>query len=174
MLISIIFFYSHTTKNSGINISSSSSSSQPNVTAQIQPSAPPADNIDAPSSSHQRSMNNEVWLEPVVEALATQLAIDASHFHGRLSAASALIIIFQVCSTWREMSRSDLLWQRLTRHIWCRTYRLRDMWQLEYIYWHRTTRNFRTGRHALVVPQYDPGDPHQTLICRCLTLSSFA
>jgi len=77
----------------------------------------------------------------------------------------------QVCSTWREVSRSDLLWQRLTRRIWRRTYRLRDTWQLEYIYWHRTARNFTTGRHALVVPQYDPGDHHQTLICRCLTLS---
>lgn len=72
----------------------------------------------------------------------------------------------QVCSTWREVSRSDMLWQRLTRRIWRRTYRLRDTWHLEYIYWHRTARNFSTGRHALVVPHLDTA-----LICRCLTLS---
>lgn len=77
----------------------------------------------------------------------------------------------QVCSTWREVSRSNLLWEELTRRIWRRTYQLRDTWHLEYIYWHRTARNFSTGTHALVVPQYDPGDHHQTLICRCLTLS---
>lgn len=81
----------------------------------------------------------------------------------------------QVCSTWREVSRSDLLWQRLTRRIWRRTYRLRDTWQLEYIYWHRTARNFSTGRHAFVVPHFDPSavaaDHSPALICRCLTLS---
>lgn len=165
--------------------SSSSSSSQPSSPSitpyDVASSSNVAADIPGPSTSHQpeppsssssrqRAMN-EVWLEPVVEALATQVAIDASHYHGRLAAASALAIIFQVCSTWREVSRSDLLWQRLTRRIWRRTYRLRDTWQLEYIYWHRTARNFTTGRHALVVPQYDPGDHHQNLICRCLTLS---
>lgn len=81
----------------------------------------------------------------------------------------------QVCSTWREVSRSDLLWQRLTRRIWRRTYRLRDTWQLEYVFWHRTARNFSMGNYSLVVPPFSPplaGDHHpQALICRYLTLS---
>jgi hypothetical protein len=95
--------------------SSSSSSSSPSSSHQ-QPSITPSNVVDIPgpsntnnnnnddefeapssssSSSRQRAMN-EVWLEPVVEALATQVAIDSSHYHGRLSAASALAIIFQV------------------------------------------------------------------------------
>ncbi|KAJ1415549.1 WD40/YVTN repeat-like-containing domain superfamily [Sesbania bispinosa] len=120
---------------------------------------------------------NEVWPEPVVELLATHVAIHAAHYHGPLAAASALAIVFQVCSTWREVSRSELLWQRLTRQIWRVTHRLRDTWHLEYIFWHRTARNFSTGRHSFVVPDFDPsdtrGDHHHlpTLICRCLTLS---
>lgn len=89
--------------------SSSSSSSQPsststpydaaNVGADV-PGPSTRRNIgefEAPSSSRQRAMN-EVWPEPVVEALATQVAIDAAHYHGRLAAASALAIIFQVTS----------------------------------------------------------------------------
>jgi hypothetical protein len=97
--------------------SSSSSSSSPSSSSHQQPSSSiitPSNVVDIPgpsnnnnnnddefeapsssSSSRQRAMN-EVWLEPVVEALATQVAIDASHYHGRLSAASALAIIFQV------------------------------------------------------------------------------
>ncbi|KAG4952835.1 hypothetical protein JHK87_038429 [Glycine soja] len=125
------------------------------------------------SSQRQRAMN-EVLPEPFLEALATQLALDAANYNGRLSAASALAILFQVCSTWREVSRSDLLWQRLTRRIWRRTYRLRATWQLEYMYWHRTARNFSTGRHRFFDPPvFDPSDHHllQNLLCRCLALS---
>ncbi|GAU43688.1 hypothetical protein TSUD_254170 [Trifolium subterraneum] len=94
-------------------MSSSSSSSSPSSSSHQQPSSSiitpsnvvdipgPSntnnndDEFEAPSSSRQRAMN-EVWLEPVVEALATQVAIDSSHYHGRLSAASALAIIFQI------------------------------------------------------------------------------
>ncbi|XP_020223356.1 transcriptional regulator STERILE APETALA [Cajanus cajan] len=123
-----------------------------------------------PSSSRQRAMN-EVLPEPILEALATQVAVDAAQNNGRLSAASALAILFQVCSTWREVSRSDLLWQRLTRRIWRRSYRLRATWQLEFIYWHRTARNFATGNLSSNVPQFDPAEQHQSLICRCLALS---
>jgi len=78
----------------------------------------------------------------------------------------------QVCSTWREVSRSDLLWQRLTRRIWRRTYQLRATWQLEYMYWHRTARNFSTGRHRFFDQAvFDPSDHHHHLLCRCLALS---
>ncbi|CAL0317421.1 unnamed protein product [Lupinus luteus] len=126
-----------------------------------------------PSSSRQRVMN-EALPEPVVELLAHQVAIDAAHDNGRLAAASALAIIFQVCCTWREVSRSDHLWQRLTRQIWRRTHRLRATWHQEFIYWHRTARSFTTGRHSFTIPHFDPsggGDHRQTLICRCLALS---
>ncbi|KAK7320284.1 hypothetical protein VNO77_29618 [Canavalia gladiata] len=126
--------------------------------------------FEGPSSSRQRAMN-EALPEPILETLATQVATDAAHYNGRLSAASALSILFQVCSTWREVSRSDLLWQRLTRRIWRRTNRLRATWHLEFIYWHRTARNFATGTHTFIIPHFNPSDHHQSLICRCLTLS---
>lgn len=49
------------------------------------------------SSQRQRAMN-EVLPEPLLEALATQLALDAANYNGRLSAASALAILFQVAT----------------------------------------------------------------------------
>jgi hypothetical protein len=53
--------------------------------------------FEGPSSSRRRAVN-EVWPEPFVEALAAQVAIDASHSIGRLAAAPALANVFQVCS----------------------------------------------------------------------------
>ncbi|CAJ1971565.1 unnamed protein product [Sphenostylis stenocarpa] len=80
-------------------------------------------------------------------------------------------LCMQVCSTWREVSRSDLLWEHLTRRIWRRTYRLRDTWHMEFIHWHRTARNFETGRVSFSNPHFDLSETHQNLICRCLTIS---
>ena len=85
----------------------------------------------------------------------------------------------QVCSTWRTLSRSDHLWRRLTRSIWRRPNRLCDTWHEEFIYWHRTARNFSLGRYSYAIPHFDPsvppggggGDHHQTLLCRCLALA---
>ncbi|EEF32167.1 Transcriptional regulator STERILE APETALA, putative [Ricinus communis] len=119
---------------------------------------------------------NEVWPEPFLEALAAQVAIDASRFVGRLAAAQALANVFQVCSTWRAVSRSDLLWHRLTRRIWNRTTLIQDTWREEYIYRHRTARNFRTRTSSHFTLQFDPADfddPNDpdALICRCLALS---
>lgn len=51
------------------------------------------------SSSRRRRRgvgNNGVWPEPFLEALATQMAIDASRSIGRLVAAQALSNLFQV------------------------------------------------------------------------------
>jgi len=109
--------------------SSSSSSSQPS-SASITPydvasSSNVVPDIPGPSTSHQseapsssssrqRAMN-EVWLEPVVEALATQVAIDASHYHGRLAAASALAIIFQV--TFSSSSFYFIFLNQLTKFV---------------------------------------------------------
>ncbi|TKY57466.1 Transcriptional regulator STERILE APETALA [Spatholobus suberectus] len=157
---------------SSTSSSSSSSTSTPYdpVGADIPgPSTRRAGQFEGPSSSRQRAMY-EVLPEPFLEALATQVAVDAANYNGRVAAASALATLFQVCSTWREVSRSDLLWERLTRRIWRRTYRLRATWQLEFIYWHRTARNFATGRHSFFMPQFDPSE-QQGLMCRCLTLS---
>ncbi|KAL6957471.1 hypothetical protein U1Q18_001055 [Sarracenia purpurea var. burkii] len=50
--------------------------------------------FDEPSSSRRRS-DNGVWPEPFVEALASQVAIDASRSVGRLAAAPALFNLFQ-------------------------------------------------------------------------------
>ncbi|XP_019251456.1 PREDICTED: transcriptional regulator STERILE APETALA-like isoform X2 [Nicotiana attenuata] len=97
-----------------------------------------------PSSSRtRRGGGNGVWPEPFLEALASQIAIDASLSTGRLAAAQAISGLFQVCSTWRAVSRSDLLWQNLTLEIWNRRHLLRQTWHDEYVYWHQTSNNFR-------------------------------
>ncbi|KAK2648254.1 hypothetical protein Ddye_015743 [Dipteronia dyeriana] len=127
---------------------------------------------EGPSSSRRRAAN-EVWPEPFLEALATQVAIDAARSSGRLAAAAALANVFQVCSTWRAVSRSDLLWHRLTRLIWRRTHLLHATWRHEFMYRHRTALNFRTGRYSYYTLHFDPSDVESPdgLMCRCLTLS---
>ncbi|GKV18316.1 hypothetical protein SLEP1_g28714 [Rubroshorea leprosula] len=129
--------------------------------------------FEGPSSSRHRRENNEVWPEPVVEALAAHVAIDAFHSLGRLAAAVALANVFQVCSTWRAVSRSDLLWNRLTRIIWGRSQLTRATWRDEYIFRHRTALNFRNGRSLHSTLHFDPSDVDSPvgLFCRCLTLS---
>ncbi|CAN6571438.1 unnamed protein product [Malus baccata var. baccata] len=128
--------------------------------------------FQGPSSSRRRAVN-EVWPEPFVEALAAQVATEASRAVGRLAAAPALANVFQVCSTWRAVSRSNLLWHRLTRRIWGRTILIRDTWRDEYIYWHRTATNFQTGTSAHTTLHFDLSDVEDPdgLTCRCLTLS---
>lgn len=52
---------------------------------------------EGPSSSRsRRRAGNDVWPEPFVEDLAMLVAIDASRSVGRLAAAQALTLIFQV------------------------------------------------------------------------------
>ncbi|KDP29922.1 hypothetical protein JCGZ_18491 [Jatropha curcas] len=136
-----------------------------------------AGEYEGPSRTRPRAIN-EVWPEPFVEALAAQVAIDASRILGRLAAAQALANVFQVCSTWRAVSRSDMLWRRLTRRIWGRTHLLHDTWRDEYIYRHRTARNFRTRTSSHFNLHFDPADvddPNDpdALICRCLALSDY-
>ncbi|CAB4274519.1 unnamed protein product [Prunus armeniaca] len=77
--------------------SSSSSSQDGNHSANAAgPSnVPRSGDFEGPSSSRRRAVN-EVWPEPFVEALATQVAIDASRSMGRLAAAPALANVFQV------------------------------------------------------------------------------
>lgn len=78
-----------------------------------------------------------------------------------------------MCSTWRAVSRSGLLWLRLTNLIWGRTHLVRDSWHDEYVYWHRTARNFRIRRYRYSILHFDLSDVEDLdgLICRCLTLS---
>ncbi|WCJ37390.1 Transducin/WD40 repeat-like superfamily protein [Euphorbia peplus] len=130
---------------------------------------------EGPSRSRRRAVN-EIWPEPFIEALATQVAIDASRLFGRLAAAQAIVNVFQVCSTWRAVSRSDLLWHHLTRRIWGRTTLLHQTWHEEFIYRHRTARNFRTGTYSHFTLHFDPADvddPNDpdAPICRCMALS---
>ncbi|KAK3022467.1 hypothetical protein RJ639_046342 [Escallonia herrerae] len=131
--------------------------------------------FEGPSSSRRRS-GNGVWPEPFVEALATRVAIDASRSVGRLAAAPALFNLFQVCSTWRAVSRSDLLWQNLTHNIWQRYHRLHDSWRDEYIYRHRTSRNFRVRQYVYTTLDFfpsnnDDNNNNEILSCRRLALS---
>ncbi|KAJ4848237.1 hypothetical protein Tsubulata_043801, partial [Turnera subulata] len=130
---------------------------------------------EGPSRSRPRAIN-DVWPEPFLEALAAQAAIDAYRSAGRLAAAQAMANVFQVCSTWRAVSRSDPLWQRLSRTVWGRTNLLRNTWRDEYIYRHQTALNFRTGRSTHFALRFDPSDVEDpnnpdALICRCLALS---
>ncbi|KAH6819223.1 Transducin/WD40 repeat-like superfamily protein [Perilla frutescens var. frutescens] len=134
--------------------------------------------FEGPSSSRSRMRpSNGVWPEPFLEALALQVAVDASRTIGRLAAAQeALSSLFQVCSSWRAISRSDLLWQNLTRNIWnVPSLSLRDSWREEYIYRHRTAANFRHRRYAYTTLHFVPTDNNNNnddgLTCRRLALS---
>ncbi|KAK7371862.1 hypothetical protein VNO80_05228 [Phaseolus coccineus] len=162
---------SSTTSSSSSSSSSSTSTPYDAVAPDIPgPSTRRTAQFEGPSSSRQRAMN-EVLPEPFLEALANQLALDAANYNGRLAAAPALANLFQVCSTWREVSRSDLLWEHLTRRIWRRTFRVSDTWHREYINCHRTARNFETGRLTSSTPQFNHSERRRSLICRCLALS---
>ncbi|KAG6604913.1 Transcriptional regulator STERILE APETALA, partial [Cucurbita argyrosperma subsp. argyrosperma] len=132
----------------------------------------PRGDFDTPSSSRRRAANG-VWPEPFIEALATQVAIDASRSLGRIHAAAALSNVFQVCSMWRAVSRSELLWRRLTTQIWGRSFRLLDTWRDEYVYWHTTACNFWRRRYLHTILQFDQSDVDEPagLMCRCLALS---
>ncbi|XP_030460288.2 transcriptional regulator STERILE APETALA [Syzygium oleosum] len=128
---------------------------------------------EGPSTSRHRRSVNEVWPEPFLEALAAQVAIDARS-GGRLSVAPALVSIFRVCSTWRNVSNSDPLWARLTQCIWGQTHLTHPTWHDEFIFRHRTAANFRSRQSVYATLQFNPLEvnehPHG-LICRCLTLS---
>ncbi|XWS36690.1 hypothetical protein CRYUN_Cryun20dG0107100 [Craigia yunnanensis] len=121
----------------------------------------------------RRRANNEIWPGPFVEDLVVQVAIDASRSDGRLAAAAALANVFQVCSTWLAVSRSDPLWQRLTSVVWGRTSCMQATWREEYRYRHQTAQNFRAGRSSHQTLHFDRSnvDIPDGLTCRCLTLS---
>lgn len=82
----------------------------------------------------------------------------------------------QVCSTWRAVSRSDLLWQNLTRRIWhCNSLR-HDSWYEEYIYHHRASRNFRVPRYVYSTLHFvptDDNDNNDNLSCRRLAVFNY-
>ncbi|XP_057767181.1 transcriptional regulator STERILE APETALA-like [Salvia miltiorrhiza] len=132
---------------------------------------------EPPSSSRSRlRSSNGVWPEPFLEALALHVAVDASRAIGRLAAAQALSNIFQVCSTWRAISRSDLLWRNLARRIWnVRELLHRESWREEFVYRHRTAANFRSRRYDHTTLHFVPTDNNNNdddgLRCRRLALS---
>lgn len=83
---------------------------------------------------------------------------------------------FQVCSTWRAVSRSDLLWQNLSNLIWNRHHLLRPTWHDEYVYWHQTSNNYRHRRYVhhtlhFVPSNNDDNHNNDNLSCRRLALS---
>ncbi|CAA0814707.1 Transcriptional regulator STERILE APETALA [Striga hermonthica] len=138
--------------------------------------------FEGPSSSRRRTITvvaawqhpAGVWPAPFVEALAFRVAVDASRTSGRLAAAQALFNIFQVCSTWRAVSNSELLWYNLSRHIWISAgLGCRPTWRDEYIHRHRTAVNFHLCRHAHVALHLlpDVGPAGRQLSCRRLALS---
>ncbi|XP_072986486.1 transcriptional regulator STERILE APETALA [Typha latifolia] len=120
-----------------------------------------------PSSSRRRSADM-AWPEHFVEAVAAQVAVNAAASDGRLAAAPAIATFFQVCSAWRAVSQSEMLWQDITCRIWRRQRRLAASWQIEFARLHCTGRNFRSRRsaHSLLLPATSP-----LLACCCLALS---
>lgn len=82
----------------------------------------------------------------------------------------------QVCRTWHTASQSDLLWQTLTQRIWHRNHLHHATWHDEYIYRHRTARNFRMRRYMYATLNFPPNDNNannESLICRRLALSDY-
>ncbi|OVA20152.1 WD40 repeat [Macleaya cordata] len=113
---------------------------------------------------------NEVWPEPFIENLAYQVAVNASRTRGRLAAAPAISNLFQVCSTWRAISRSNPLWRNLTRQIWGVDNLVHNTWRDEYVYRHCTAYNFRISNAVYTRLNFDDCD-NNALACRCLALS---
>ncbi|GMI69149.1 STERILE APETALA [Hibiscus trionum] len=153
-------------------MSSSSSSSSSSEDVNGSSARRGGGDFGAPSLTRRRA-NNEIWPGPFVEDLVVQVAIDASRSLGRLAAAAALANLFQVCSTWQAVSRSDPLWHRLTSVIWGRVHPMHDSWREEYMYRHRTAQNFRVGRSIYETLHFDSTGVENPdgLLCRCLTLS---
>ncbi|XP_028550406.1 transcriptional regulator STERILE APETALA [Dendrobium catenatum] len=132
-----------------------------------------------PSSSRPRSADL-IWPEHFVEAVAGRIAEDAALVGRRLDAAPAVVTFFQsrvlknfdalqVCSAWRAISFSEVLWQDLTRRVWSPRHRRRlPSWREEFISLHRTAANFRAGRclHNHIHPPISPA-----LFCRRLAFS---
>ncbi|XP_078430072.1 transducin/WD40 repeat-like superfamily protein isoform X2 [Wolffia australiana] len=118
-----------------------------------------------PSSSRRRSAD-DAWPEPFLEALAVQVAMAAATTSGKLSAAPAVVALFQVCSSWRAISQSELLWQNLTRGVWSRERQRRPTWRAEFAHCHRLAGNFRRRlcTHSLLLLD-------ESLACRRLSLS---
>ncbi|XP_029117302.1 transcriptional regulator STERILE APETALA [Elaeis guineensis] len=131
------------------------------------PSDRPPRRSGDPSSTRRRSAD-AVWPEHFVESVAVRVAVDAARSDGRLAAGPAMAAIFQVCSTWRAVSRSELLWEDATRGVWYRRWSLLPTWHEEFVRLHRTARNFRTRRsaHSHLLPAASPA-----LSCRRLALS---
>ncbi|CAN7058476.1 unnamed protein product [Brassica rapa subsp. trilocularis] len=129
--------------------------------------------FEAPSPSRPRHSANDVWPEPFLESLAVQVAVDASLSTSPVDAAPALANVFRVCTMWQAVSRSDHLWQLLSRQVWARTRLVHDTWRDEFIYRHRTARNFQTRSYVHVTLNFDPSDVDEpdSLSCRCLRLS---
>ncbi|XP_047310002.1 transcriptional regulator STERILE APETALA-like [Impatiens glandulifera] len=163
-------------------MSSSSSSSSSDEQGSGNGNGNRGGDYEGPSASRRRFVDG-VWPEPFVESLAYQVAIDASNSSGRLAAGPALFNLFQVCSTWREVSRSELLWQNLTGQIWNR-HRLphpHTTWREEFIFRHRTARNFRSRRYHYSTLHFndningdneDENEGEETILsCRRLVLS---
>ncbi|KAG0477189.1 hypothetical protein HPP92_014030 [Vanilla planifolia] len=124
-----------------------------------------------PSSSRPRSVD-VLWPEHFVEAVAVRVAENAATFDGRLAAAPAVVAFFQVCSAWRTISWSELLWEELTHRVWSprrRRRRLHPSWRQEFISLHRIAANFRSGRCLHSQPVHPPPSPARS--CRRLALS---
>lgn len=86
-----------------------------------------------------------------------------------------------MCSTWRTVSRSELLWQNLVRLVWNTNTLNHPTWRDEFISLHRMARNFRISRYSYFIlhPSDHPlaaaqgGDEGNQLpiLCLCLVLS---
>ncbi|GLJ23772.1 hypothetical protein SUGI_0451080 [Cryptomeria japonica] len=126
-------------------------------------------------SLRTRSQADSIWPQPFVEALAREVALAAVNGGGSLAAVTAVVSVFQVCSTWRTISHSEILWEALTRHVWDRTQARTQSWRDEYIRLHLTASNFRHNRATYTSIEYEVSSDSDSngagAACRCLALS---
>ncbi|XP_024539571.1 transcriptional regulator STERILE APETALA [Selaginella moellendorffii] len=98
--------------------------------------------------------------ESVVEAVAVEAAAAAARAHGAMAASRTLACIFQVCSVWRSVSQSELLWENAFNVVWPTQARQPERsWRREFQRAHTTASNFRRGRarHTILVEEETGG-----------------
>ncbi|EFJ34006.1 hypothetical protein SELMODRAFT_406361 [Selaginella moellendorffii] len=98
--------------------------------------------------------------ESVVEAVAVEAAAAAARAHGAMAASRTLACIFQVCSVWRSVSQSELLWENAFNVVWPTQARQPERsWRREFQRAHATASNFRRGRarHTILVEEETGG-----------------
>ncbi|KAJ7513776.1 hypothetical protein O6H91_23G013700 [Diphasiastrum complanatum] len=153
--------------------SSSSSSSSSSASAPYSPSS----SSFASGSRMPRLAGASSGLpESFVEAVVYELALQIFTARDPLSVAPVIANVFRVCSTWRNVSRSELLWKNLCRAIWHVENRYEGLsWRQQYVRVHLTSLNFKKGNPKHHILDYETSQESNENgignVCRCLAIS---